>query len=110
MKTFKKFGITKDPFSGDVVKADDVYLTDDTRFAAEYLMQAARAGGMVALVGESGSGKTTIRRYAVDRMAAEERKVRVVAPPVRGQDAAYYRHYLRRHYQRLLHRIPPARP
>jgi hypothetical protein len=45
MKTFKKFGISKDPFSGDVVKADDVYLTDDTRFVAEYLMQAARAGG-----------------------------------------------------------------
>jgi type II secretory pathway predicted ATPase ExeA len=35
---------------------------------------------MVALVGESGSGKTTVRRYAVDRMASEERKVRVITP------------------------------
>jgi type II secretory pathway predicted ATPase ExeA len=80
LKTFKKFGLTQDPFSGDVVKAEDVYLTEDTRFVAEYLIQAAKAGGMVALVGESGSGKTTIRRYAIDRMAAEGQKVRVIIP------------------------------
>jgi type II secretory pathway predicted ATPase ExeA len=80
MKSFKKFGITQDPFTGDVVKANDVYLTDDTRFVTEYLLQAAKAGGMVALVGESGSGKTTIRRYAIDRMTAEGGKVRVIAP------------------------------
>jgi type II secretory pathway predicted ATPase ExeA len=79
-KTSKKFGITQDPFSGDVVKPEDVYLTDDTRFAAEYLLQAAKVGGMVALVGESGSGKTTIRRYAIDRMTAEGEKVRIIAP------------------------------
>jgi len=80
LKTFKKFGLSQDPFSGDVAKAGDVYLTDDTRFAAEYLAQTAKAGGMVALVGESGSGKTTLRRYAIDRMTAEGGKVRVIAP------------------------------
>jgi type II secretory pathway predicted ATPase ExeA len=80
LKTFRKFGITADPFTGDVVKADDVYLTDETRFIAEYLLQAAKAGGMVALVGESGSGKTTIRRYAIDRMEREGQKVRVIIP------------------------------
>ncbi|MDR2785046.1 MAG: type II secretory pathway, component ExeA, partial [Treponema sp.] len=80
LKTFKKFGLTQGPFTGDVVKADDVYLTDDTRFVAEYLLQAAKVGGMVALVGESGSGKTTIRRFAIDRMTAEGGKVRVIAP------------------------------
>jgi len=79
-KTFKKFKLSQDPFAGDVARADDVYLTDDTRFAAEYLLQTAKAGGMVALVGESGSGKTTLRRYAIDRMAAEGGKVRVIAP------------------------------
>jgi type II secretory pathway predicted ATPase ExeA len=80
LKTFKKFGMARDPFSGDVAKPEDVYLTEGTRFIAEYLLQAAKAGGMVALVGESGSGKTTIRRYATDRMAAEGEKVRVIAP------------------------------
>jgi len=80
LKTFKKFGLTQDPFTGDVISAADVFLTADTRFAAEYLVQSAKAGGMVALVGESGSGKTTIRRYAVDRMAQEGQKIRVIAP------------------------------
>jgi type II secretory pathway predicted ATPase ExeA len=80
MKTFRKFGLTQDPFSGDVKKPEDVYLTDDTRFVAEYLLQAAKAGGMVALIGESGSGKTTVRRYAIDRMTAEGEKVRIITP------------------------------
>ncbi|MDR0322346.1 MAG: AAA family ATPase [Treponema sp.] len=80
LKTFKKFALTSDPFYGDVVKAEDVYLTEDTRFIAEYILQSAKAGGMVALIGESGSGKTTIRRYAIDRMAVEGQKVRVITP------------------------------
>ena len=80
LKTFRKFKLKQDPFAADVAKADDVYLTDDTRFVAEYLLQTAKAGGMVALVGESGSGKTTLRRYAIDRMAADGEKVRVITP------------------------------
>ena len=80
LKTFKKFGLTSDPFFGDVVKADDVYLTEDTRFIAEYILQTAKAGGMVALIGESGSGKTTIRRYAIDRMIVENQKIRIITP------------------------------
>ena len=80
LKTFRKFGLVADPFTGDVTKAEDVYLTEDTRFVAEYLLQTAKAGGMVALVGESGSGKTTIRRYALERMAADGEKVRVITP------------------------------
>jgi type II secretory pathway predicted ATPase ExeA len=80
LKTFKKFGLAQDPFTGDVARAGDVYLTDDTRFIVEYLSQAVKAGGMAALIGESGSGKTTIRRYAADRMAAGGEKVRVITP------------------------------
>ena len=78
----KKFKIVADPFTGDVTKAEDVYMTSDTRFIAEYLYQTARVGGMVALIGESGSGKTTIRRYAIDRMQTEGQKVRVITPRI----------------------------
>lgn len=78
----KKFKIVADPFTGDVTKAEDVYMTGDTRFIAEYLYQTARVGGMVALIGESGSGKTTIRRYAIDRMQTEGQKVRVIIPRI----------------------------
>ncbi|MDR0387262.1 MAG: AAA family ATPase [Treponema sp.] len=80
LKTFKKFALVHDPFTGDVAKPEDVYLTDDTRFVAEYLLQAAKVGGMVALTGESGSGKTTLRRYAIDRMIADSEKVRIITP------------------------------
>ena len=78
----KKFKIVADPFTGDVTKAEDVYMTSDTRFIAEYLYQTARVGGMVALIGESGSGKTTIRRYAIDRMQTEGQKGRVIIPRI----------------------------
>ena len=78
----KKFKIVADPFTGDVTKAEDVYMTGDTRFIAEYLYQTARVDGMVALIGEPGSGKTTIRRYAIDRMQSEGQKVRVIIPRI----------------------------
>jgi type II secretory pathway predicted ATPase ExeA len=82
LNTRKTFGIFKDPFTDDVVTAGDVYLNDGSRFAAEYLFQTARAGGMLALIGESGSGKSTIRRLAVDRWQLEEQKVRVISPRI----------------------------
>ena len=80
MKAYMKFGLTQDPFTGDVTKSDDVYLTDETRFISEFLYQTAKIGGMVALLGESGSGKTTIRRYAMDRIQAEGQKIKIIAP------------------------------
>lgn len=80
MKAYMKFGLTQDPFTGDVTKADDVYLTDETRFISEFLYQTAKIGGMVALLGESGSGKTTIRRYAMDRIQAEGQKIKIITP------------------------------
>jgi type II secretory pathway predicted ATPase ExeA len=82
LNTRKNFGIFKDPFTDDVVSAADVYLNDGSRFAAEYLFQTARVGGMLALVGESGSGKSTIRRLAIDRWQLEEQKVRVISPRI----------------------------
>jgi type II secretory pathway predicted ATPase ExeA len=82
LNTRKNFGLFKDPFTDDVAAADDVYLNETSQFAAEYLYQTAKVGGMVALVGESGSGKTTIRRFAIDRMQAEGQKVRVISPRI----------------------------
>jgi type II secretory pathway predicted ATPase ExeA len=82
MNARKVFGIFKDPFTDDVITASDVYLNDGSRFAAEYLFQTARAGGMLALVGESGSGKSTIRRLAIDRWQLEDQKVRVISPRI----------------------------
>jgi type II secretory pathway predicted ATPase ExeA len=82
LNTRKVFGIFKDPFTDDVITASDVYLNDGSRFAAEYLFQTARVGGMLALIGESGSGKSTIRRLAIDRWQLEDQKVRVISPRI----------------------------
>ncbi len=82
MQARMKFGLVRDPFVDDVAGAKDVYLTPGARFAAEYLYQTARIGGMVALIGESGSGKSTIRRLVIKRMREENQKVRVVHPRV----------------------------
>jgi type II secretory pathway predicted ATPase ExeA len=82
LNTRKIFGIVKDPFTDDIVTAEDVYLNDVSRFATEYLYQTAKAGGMLALVGESGSGKSTIRRLAIDRWQLEGQKVRVISPRI----------------------------
>ena len=78
----KQFGLFKDPFVDDVTSAEDVYLTQTAAFAAEYLYQTAKVGGMVALIGESGSGKTTIRRLAIDRMQSDGQKVRIINPRI----------------------------
>jgi len=82
LNTRKTFGIFKDPFTDDVVTADDVYLNDVSRFAVEYLYQTAKAGGMLAIIGESGSGKSTIRRLAIDRWQTEGQKVRIISPRI----------------------------
>jgi len=82
LNTRKTFGIFKDPFTDDVITADDVYLNDVSRFAVEYLYQTAKAGGMLALIGESGSGKSTVRRLAIDRWQAEDQKVRIISPRI----------------------------
>ena len=82
LKTRKHFALFKDPFTDDVITAEDVYLNEASRFAAEYLYQTAKVGGMVAIIGESGSGKSTIRRYALDRMKAEGQKVRIINPRI----------------------------
>ncbi len=78
----KKFKFVADPFVGDIHTADDVFMTEETRFISEYLYQTAKVGGMISLIGESGSGKTTIRRYAIDRMKSEGQKVRIIIPRI----------------------------
>jgi len=82
MQARKQFGLVRDPFTDDVQQADDVYLTESHRFAAEYFYQTAKVGGMLAIIGESGSGKTTVRRLAIDRMNQEGQKVKVIAPRI----------------------------
>lgn len=76
----KQFRLFKDPFTDDVHDAQDVYLGSSSRYVAEYMYMTAKVGGMLAVIGESGSGKTTLRRLLIDRITAEEMKIKIIFP------------------------------
>lgn len=78
VKAFRKFGFKQDPFFGDIERMEDIYLNGDMRFMVEFICQTAKQGGMVGLIGECGSGKTTLRRYAIDTMEKENRRVKII--------------------------------
>lgn len=80
MDARKQFHFVNDPFTDDITSAEDVYRNRDIGFAAEYLYQTARSGGMLALIGESGSGKSTVRRLVIDRIRSEGVKIKVIVP------------------------------
>lgn len=76
----KQFSLMRDPFTDDVHDAQDVYLGSSSRYVAEYMYMTAKVGGMLAVIGESGSGKTTLRRLLIDRIQAEEMKIKIIFP------------------------------
>lgn len=76
----KRWGLVKDPFVDDVQNEADVFLTDSSRYVAEYMYQTAKSASMLAVIGESGSGKTTLRKLLLDRIAAHGEKIKVVFP------------------------------
>jgi len=78
----KQFNLMRDPFMDDVNGADDVYLSHNSRYAAQYMYTTAKLGGMLAVIGESGSGKTTLRRLLLDRISKEDLKIKVIFPRI----------------------------
>ena len=74
----ERYGLPADPWA--VRRREDVWVGGRWRQAANTVAVAAETGGFVAVIGESGTGKTTLRRYVEDRLAAERRAVRWVAP------------------------------
>ena len=78
----RQFKLFRDPFLDDVNGKEDVYMSRDSRFAAEYMYTTAKLGGMLAVIGESGSGKTTLRRLLIDRINTEDLKIKVIFPRI----------------------------
>lgn len=74
------FSIYSDPFTDDVQKHDDVFLTQDSRYIRETLYQAAKKGGFVAVIGESGAGKSVLRRDLIDRIKREKENIQIIMP------------------------------
>ena len=80
--TRRHFGLTADPFSNDITKSGDVFISPDIRYVRETLWQHAKHGGLLALVGESGSGKSTTVADFKDRLQHEGRDVIIIEPSV----------------------------
>lgn len=77
----KAFSLFRDPFV-QPERPEEVYLSDDIRYAREALYQAATHGNFMALVGESGSGKTTLRRELIERLERDNNDVIIIQPYV----------------------------
>lgn len=79
--TRKHFNLFRDPFDDNALQgAEDVFMTPDTRYVREALLQTAKHGGFLAVVGESGAGKSTLRRDLIERINNEHAPVIVIEP------------------------------
>lgn len=67
-EALKKLKIFRQPFTNDVTKEADIYLSEDHRYIKEAMLEAARNKGLVAIVGEVGSGKSTIRKSVIAQL------------------------------------------
>jgi type II secretory pathway predicted ATPase ExeA len=57
-----------------------VFASRDIRYVRNVLLDAALNNGFVAIVGESGSGKSTLAEELEQRIADEQRPVRLIRP------------------------------
>lgn len=74
------FKLSRDPFTDDVQKSDDVFLSSEHRYIREAMFQTARIGGFLAVIGESGAGKTTLRRDLIERIQREQLPIITIQP------------------------------
>ena len=76
----RHFKLARSPFIDDVNCQDDVYVSADTAYVRNALLDCAANQGFVALIGESGSGKTTMREELESRLAEHHRPVVIIKP------------------------------
>ena len=83
--TKRFFKIQRDPFT-EVQSAEDLFLSDNSRYVREAMFDTAKNGGMLAVIGESGSGKSTLREDMLDRIRREDVPVIPIEPYVLGME------------------------
>ncbi|MFA6290200.1 MAG: AAA family ATPase [Victivallales bacterium] len=64
----KYYKIFRDPFTDDIQKEADVFMSDEHRYIKEAMLDAAKHSGFLAIIGEVGSGKTVIRRMVMEQL------------------------------------------
>lgn len=82
----RAFQLFTNPFDGEVISDEAMFIDDDIAYCREMLWQACRNSGFVALVGESGAGKTTLMQDLKVRIDASTEPITVIAPGVLGME------------------------
>ncbi|WGK69462.1 AAA family ATPase [Candidatus Haliotispira prima] len=78
-EALKAFGLSRNPFQGEIQSAKDVFYSVEHLYVKNTLEQAARLPGcLTAVVGEVGSGKTTVKNNFIEQ--SETDGVTVIQP------------------------------
>lgn len=80
----KAFGLFSNPFDGEVITQDQMFMNGEIRFVREAAWQAAINGRFVAVVGESGAGKSTVLADLKERIMLDRKPVIMIEPSVVG--------------------------
>ena len=64
----KHFKLFRDPFTDDIQKDADIYMSDEHRYIEAVMLDSARHGGFTAIIGEVGSGKSVMRRKVIEQL------------------------------------------
>jgi type II secretory pathway predicted ATPase ExeA len=78
-ETLKHFRLFRSPFQNDIRDVQDIYMSDEHRYIAEAMGDAARHGGFLAVIGEVGSGKSVIRKKVVAVLSNDDNS-RIIYP------------------------------
>lgn len=82
----RAFQLFTNPFDGDVMTDDEMFVNSEIGYVREACMQAAVNSRFVALVSESGGGKTTIATDLEARILRDRKPVIVIRPSVLGME------------------------
>lgn len=82
MAARKAFGLTLNPFDGEVTCDAEMFQSDELAYCREVMYSTAMHGGFAAICGESGSGKTTLLGDLEDRLLRDNRPVKLIKPSV----------------------------
>lgn len=67
-EAMKYFKIFRNPFSDDIQKDSDIYMSEEHRYIEAAMLDAARHNGFLAVIGEVGSGKSVMRRKVIEQL------------------------------------------
>lgn len=82
----RAFQLFTNPFDGDVMNDDDMFVNAEIGYVREACLQAAINSRFVAVVSESGGGKTTIATDLEARILRDRKPVIVIRPSVLGME------------------------